>query len=93
MTPAAHDRAMAHLSHLPQLVSWALADAARGDRVAAAHARLAGPGYRDMTRLAVSPPELWREIVGQNHVEVERALRGFLKALANVRRHMRPSRT
>ena len=43
MAPAEHDRAVAFLSHVPQLVAWALADAARGDAVARRHLRLAGP--------------------------------------------------
>ena len=43
MTPAEHDRAVAFLSHVPQIVAWALADAARADAVARRHLRLAGP--------------------------------------------------
>jgi prephenate dehydrogenase len=75
-----HDRALAFLSHLPQVVSFALLDAARHDPVAARHLRLAGPGFRDMTRLARSPRPLWREILGQNRIEVARALRALRSA-------------
>jgi prephenate dehydrogenase len=78
---AAHDRAMAYLSHLPQVVAWALAAAARGDRVTARLLRLAGPGFRDMTRLAGSPRALWREILAQNASEVARARTRFERAL------------
>jgi prephenate dehydrogenase len=78
---AAHDRAMAHLSHLPQVVAWALAAAARGDRVTARLLRLAGPGFRDMTRLAASPRALWREVLGQNADEIARARKAFARAL------------
>ncbi|MET0551801.1 MAG: prephenate dehydrogenase dimerization domain-containing protein, partial [Vicinamibacteria bacterium] len=77
----AHDRAMAYLSHLPQIVAWALAAAARGDRVTARLLRLAGPGFRDMTRLAGSPRALWREVLAQNAAEVARARRDLLRAL------------
>lgn len=79
---AAHDRAVAFLSHLPQLVAWALRDAANGDGVARAQRRLAGPGFRDTTRLAASPRRLWREILGANRDEIRRALRSFRSALA-----------
>jgi prephenate dehydrogenase len=82
LTPAQHDRAVAFLSHVPQILAWALRDAARGDRVAARQAGIAGPAYRDMTRLARSPRSMWREILAQNRREVTRAL-------AAVRRRLR----
>ena len=63
---ATHDRTMAFLSHLPQVVAWALLDAARRDPVARAHLRRAGPGFRGMTRLARSPRPLWRQILSAN---------------------------
>jgi prephenate dehydrogenase len=87
VTPAVHDRAVAFLSHLPQLVAWALSGAAAGDVVAARWLSLAGPGYHDMTRLARSPRDLWREILGQNEPEVSRALDAFVREL---RRSWRP---
>ena len=79
--PAAHDRAVAFLSHVPQVVAWALGAAAREDASAARWMALAGPGFRDMTRLAGSPRPLWREILAQNDAEVGRALRAFVRAL------------
>ncbi len=80
-----HDRALAYLSHLPQLVAWALMDSAVGDAVAARRLRLAGPGFRDMTRLARSPRPLWREILAENRLEVARALRAFRRWLPGLR--------
>jgi prephenate dehydrogenase len=56
-------------------VAWALAEAAGAD------AHLAGPAFHDMTRIAGSPRELWREILDQNQDEVRRATRRFLRAL------------
>ena len=88
LTPAVHDRTFAYLSHLPQVVSWALLSAAQGDRVAGLRLPLAGGGFRDATRLAASPPELWRQILGQNRAEAGRALRAFERALARTRREM-----
>lgn len=78
---ARHDRAMAFLSHLPQLVSWALLKAAQSDPVAARHLALAGPGFSEMTRLASSPPSLWREILHENRDEMARCLAGFRRAI------------
>jgi prephenate dehydrogenase len=77
----AHDRALAFLSHLPQVVAWALAAAAEADPVARRALGLAGPGFRDMTRLARSPRPLWREILAENRGEVSRALAAFARAL------------
>jgi prephenate dehydrogenase len=81
MTPAEHDRAVAFLSHVPQVVAWALFGAAKADRVAAAHLDVAGPAFRDMTRLARSPRAMWREILGENRREVNTALRALRAAL------------
>jgi prephenate dehydrogenase len=69
-----HDRVVAFLSHAPQLASWALFEAARADPVVRRHLAGAGPGFRDMTRLARSPRRLWREILRENETEVRRAL-------------------
>jgi prephenate dehydrogenase len=78
---ASHDRAMAFLSHVPQVVAWALRDAARRDAVARRHLRRAGPGFRGMTRLARSPRPLWREILAANAREVARALGAFARRI------------
>jgi prephenate dehydrogenase len=83
---ATHDRAMAFLSHAPQVVAWALLEAARGDAVARRHLRRAGPGFRDMTRLARSPRPLWRDILDANRVEVGRALAALVRGLEPRRR-------
>src|SRR5262249_51419034 len=75
-TPEAHDAAVARVSHLPQLVAYALMTAAGDDAL-----RLQGPGFRDMTRLAWSPPKMWAEIVQANREPLRAALaeaRAFL---------------
>ena len=86
---ATHDRTMAFLSHLPQVVAWALRDAARRDPVARAHLRGAGPGFRGMTRLARSPRPLWRQILSANAVEMARALAAFSRRLEGEKRRFR----
>ncbi|HEU0104897.1 MAG TPA: prephenate dehydrogenase/arogenate dehydrogenase family protein [Vicinamibacteria bacterium] len=81
MPPAQHDRAVAFLSHVPQVVAWALFGAARSDRVAKRHLGVAGPAFRDMTRLARSPRALWREILRENRAEVTAALNSLVAQL------------
>lgn len=64
MTPDDHDRSVALVSHVPQLVASLLAG-----RLAEAPEdalRLAGQGVRDTTRIAASAPELWVQILGAN---------------------------
>lgn len=82
MSAIAHDRVVARLSHLPQLVAWALVATAHEDAVARRYMKLAGPGFRDMTRLARSPRALWREILRSNRAEVARALASLRAALS-----------
>lgn len=79
VTAEEHDRAVALLSHVPQLLASALA-AATGALPEAA-LELAGTGFADTTRLADSPPELWAEIVGVNADQVGRALGWVLAPL------------
>jgi len=71
--PDRHDRLVALTSHLPQLLSTALAAELEGldDPLVP---RLLGPGGRDFLRLARSPWELWGEIFTANRDEVARAL-------------------
>ncbi len=82
MSAADHDRAAAFLSHVPQVVSWALLDAALCDPVVRRHLGIAGPGFKDMTRLAASPRGLWREILRQNRAELRRALSALRRGLS-----------
>jgi prephenate dehydrogenase len=80
-----HDDLLARVSHLPQLVASALAATLAGQPDAAA---LAGPGFRDMTRLADSPAGLWSEIVAANRAAVGDALDALIAALEGVRREL-----
>jgi prephenate dehydrogenase len=85
MTPDEHDRVVAFLSHVPQVLAWALLASARSDRVAGRRLAVAGPAFRDMTRLAKSPRPLWREILAENRAEVRRALASLRRALREPR--------
>lgn len=86
MDPEEHDRMMAWVSHLPQLVSSALAGAL--DSAGLRPADL-GPGARDMTRLAGSSPELWKDmlehsapVTGAGLTSMSRALNAVADLLA-----------
>lgn len=89
MTAREHDRAMALVSHLPQLVSSALAAVVKGEPDAAALVNLSGAGYRDMTRLAASQWSVWRDILATNPAPLAAALDALLEKLAAVRDELR----
>jgi prephenate dehydrogenase len=90
-TAAEHDRALALVSHLPQLVSSALAATVNGQAEADALQRLAGTGYRSMTRLAESPWLVWGDIFSTNAGPIAGALDELLDKLAAVRDELRQS--
>jgi prephenate dehydrogenase len=84
MSPAEHDSVVAFTSHLPQLVSTALAAtvAARdSDRVS----QVFGSALTDMTRLALSSPDLWLSILTTNKAEVTFAVNAFISVLSDIR--------
>ena len=64
MSPEEHDEAVALVSHLPQLVSSALAARLQGAKDQ--QLNLSGQGLRDASRIASSDPDLWLQILSQN---------------------------
>ena len=70
MSPKAHDAAYAAVSHLPHLLAFALMSAIGGQEHGKAYLSLAGPGFRDFTRIAASDPQMWRDILIANREEL-----------------------
>jgi prephenate dehydrogenase len=84
VTARAHDRMLAFLSHLPQLTASALMQVV-GEAVGADGLALAGRGLVDTTRLASSPPEIWKDITATNADEVGAALDTLIELLQELR--------
>jgi histidinol-phosphate aminotransferase len=85
-----HDRVLARVSHAPHVLAYALVAAVEGARVAGRPiAPYAGSGFRDATRIAASPADLWSDIVLANRVEVLGALEEFAAHLEGLRRMIR----
>lgn len=84
MTPAEHDASVAFTSHLPQLLSTALASTLAHENQAAFQS-VFGPGLVDMTRLAKSTPDLWVSILATNQDQVTRAIDIFIQNLVFLR--------
>ena len=87
LDPAAHDRVLAFLSHLPQLTASALMQVV-GDAVGERGLALAGRGLADTTRLASSPSDIWRDIAATNADEIGAALDALIAALEALRRDL-----
>ncbi len=79
-----HDRLVALSSHLPQLLSTALAAYLDTKSVEG----VAGPGLRDMTRLALSSFDIWDDILSTNRANVDAALAGYIQTLEALRRDL-----
>ena len=84
MSAVDHDRLMALISHLPQLTVTALMEVV-GSVATGAGLRLAGQGLIDTTRLASSPPGVWRDICATNADEIARALDLLIERLSDLR--------
>ncbi len=80
---ATHDRMVAWSSHLPQLASTALAATLHDNQPSAV--QVGGPGLSDMTRLALSSYDLWRDILATNQHEVGAALDLYIAKLQKLR--------
>src|SRR5579862_140203 len=86
----AHDRAVAVISHLPQLLSVALAGVVRSQTdETGLPVTLAGRGLRDALRLAGSPYSVWRDIILTNSDNLERVLDQMIQALDQLRGDLR----
>ncbi|WP_093801537.1 prephenate dehydrogenase [Streptomyces sp. Wb2n-11] len=87
MDADAHDRAVALVSHTPQLVSsMVAARLADADETAV---RLCGQGIRDVTRIAASDPRMWVEILSANPGPVADVLTGVAADLEETVRALR----
>jgi len=75
MDAADHDHAVALISHTPHVVSAIMA--ARLEHASEDAARIAGPGVRDVTRIAAGDPQLWQEILSANATAVADVLEEY----------------
>ena len=66
MSPESHDAAFAAVSHLPHLLAFAMMNGIKAQPEGQNYLALAGPGFRDFSRIAGSDPKVWRDILGAN---------------------------
>ena len=86
LEPAAHDRMVATISHVPHLTAATLMNlASRRSDEHLAMLRLAAGGFRDMTRIASGSPEIWPPICLQNSAAITEALDEVIAGLTDMR--------
>ncbi|WP_411878850.1 prephenate dehydrogenase [Polaromonas sp. YR568] len=84
MSPQAHDAAYAAVSHLPHLIAFALINGITGQDHGKDYMSLAGPGFRDFTRIAASDPKMWRDILTANREELLAQSKIFQETLQSL---------
>lgn len=82
---ALHDTIAAQVSHVPQLVAVALVGALASEEATLDTAlELAAGGFRDMTRIASSPFEMWHDILALNADRTRKALGSMQRILSSM---------
>jgi prephenate dehydrogenase len=81
MAPDAHDAAIAAVSHLPHLLAFAYVNSIASQSGADDFLALAGPGFRDFSRIGASDPTMWRDILLANKAELLAQSRKFRESL------------
>jgi prephenate dehydrogenase len=89
MTAENHDAAFAAVSHLPHLLAFAYFSSVMNQPLGRDFLALAGPGFRDFTRIAASNPEMWRDVLVANREEVLKQSLRFRRALDALEHVMR----
>ncbi len=78
-----HDRHAAFISHMPHALSFSLANAVMRQEDPKSIIALAGGGFRDMSRIAKSSPDMWEDVFKQNKTNLLTAIEHFKDELTN----------
>jgi prephenate dehydrogenase len=84
MSPESHDAAFAAVSHLPHLLAFALMHSIVNQGQGKDFLQLAGPGFKDFTRIAASDPNMWRDVLLANRLELVEQAKIFQRSLHNM---------
>ena len=86
MSATDHDAAFAAVSHLPHLLAFAFMNGISNQKQRSEFLDLAGPGFRDFTRIAAGDPKVWRDIFLANSAEVLAQSQNFRSSLEALER-------
>ena len=82
MSPQEHDAAFAAVSHLPHMLAFALMNSLASQPEGDKYLKLAGPGFRDFSRIAASDPKMWRDVLIANREELGVQMQHLQRALS-----------
>ncbi len=80
-TPQKHDEAVALISHMPMLIAQAIFKTAQENELAL---EIASSGFRDMTRLAMSNPEMANDMINMNADNIQMSLLKLYKSIGDL---------
>ena len=80
-----HDIHAAFISHLPHAISYALANTVLSQENPESILALAAGGFRDMSRIAKSNPDMWTDIFKQNRTFLLQSIELFEKELSKIK--------
>ncbi len=86
MDPVAHDDHASFISHLPHAISYALANTVMGQEDPKSILSLAAGGFRDMSRVAKSSPQMWSDIFKQNRANLLHSIEIFEQELTKSKK-------
>lgn len=88
MSPEQHDAAFAAISHLPHMLAFALMNSIGSQADGETFLSLAGPGFRDFSRIAASDPHVWRDVLVANREEIGAQIEHFQAALTALKQRI-----
>ncbi|MEN8303902.1 MAG: prephenate dehydrogenase [Campylobacterota bacterium] len=83
-----HDRHAAFISHMPHAISYSIANTVMKQENKHNILALAAGGFRSMSRLAKSSPDMWEDIFKQNKSNLLEAIDLFEKELSNIKKNI-----
>lgn len=90
LSPAQHDHVVASISHVPQVIASGLVNFVQAADDAKKHMHLlAAGGFKDLTRIASSSPEMWDSICAENRTEILDALTAVESVIGRFKEHLR----
>lgn len=82
MSPSKHDRVYGIISHMPHLISYALVNTVAD--IGKTYLKFSGQGFKDTTRIAGSPSELWADILMLNKRNILKSIDAFKNSLERL---------
>ena len=89
-----HDKITGSISHVPHVIASALVNMVKSLETSDGKMQmLAAGGFKDITRIASSSPEMWESIISSNSAQIEKILCSYISILEDFRHHVQKNNT